>query len=228
MTLPVAVRTLREASGLSQQAFADRVGLSIRAIANYEKDRPPSARSLLQFAKLASQLSLPDLSAVFSKAFQAEVGDAVIDVTDDLSRSALIAVHENNRSEWLDGQLLGLLKRARKGEPLAYPIILDGNRVPNQNARIEYIESLLVQLRMRSAASAAALLDEMAEERSQQTDETPAAAYLEILKNNPELYARYNQERADAARGTSHEPSLATYGTRQHAARKTKNKRSKK
>jgi hypothetical protein len=99
---------------------------------------------------------------------------------------------------------------------------------------LAYLERLLVELRLQSASSAGTLLEDMAAERAEQSGETKELAYLEILKNNPELYARYNQERADAARGTRLESSLAVHGTRQHAERQQKkakrnlSKRSKK
>src|ERR1017187_2814221 len=163
MTLPIAVCELRGASGLSQQAFAQHVGLSLRAIANYEKGRTPSARSLVRFAKLASHLNRADLASVFSTAFQAEVGDAVIDITEELNRAATLAIRENNGSEWIESQLAGLIRGARKGKPLAYPPILHLDHTPAQESRIAYLETLLVQLRMRHASSAETLLDEMAE-----------------------------------------------------------------
>jgi hypothetical protein len=55
----------------------------------------------------------------------------------------------------------------------------------------------------------------MAIERASQTGETEELAYYKILTSNQKLYARYNQERADAARGTQFEASLAVHGTRQ-------------
>jgi transcriptional regulator with XRE-family HTH domain len=234
MTLSIAVRELREASGLSQQAFSQRVGLSLRSIANYEKDRAPTAKSLFQFAKLASQLKQTDLASVFSRAYQTEVGDAAIDTADELQRSILIAIHQNNGPDWLEHQLADLIRKSRGGAVLAYPLILDAGHVPDQKMILAYLERLLVELRLQSASSAGTLLEDMAAERAEQSGETKELAYLEILKNNPELYARYNQERADAARGTRLESSLAVHGTRQHAERQQKkakrnlSKRSKK
>src|SRR4051812_19934873 len=58
-----AVRELRAALGDSQQSFAGRIGVSMRAVANYEKDRIASAKALYQLAKLASQSGKPDLAA---------------------------------------------------------------------------------------------------------------------------------------------------------------------
>lgn len=72
-----AVRDLRAAFGDNQQAFAARVDVSLRAIANYEKDRVPNAKALYKLAKLASQIGRGDLSDIFSKAFQVDFGFSV-------------------------------------------------------------------------------------------------------------------------------------------------------
>ena len=52
--LNTAVKELRNALSLSQQAFATQLGLSIRAVVNYEKNRAPTARALAQLEQLAS------------------------------------------------------------------------------------------------------------------------------------------------------------------------------
>jgi len=54
MTIHGAVKDLRSALSLSQQAFATQLGLSIRAVVNYEKDRVPTARALAQLERLAA------------------------------------------------------------------------------------------------------------------------------------------------------------------------------
>lgn len=61
----VAIRELRAELGCSQEAFASRAGLSMRAIANYEKNRAPFPKALFQFAKLASQAGRADLASTF-------------------------------------------------------------------------------------------------------------------------------------------------------------------
>jgi transcriptional regulator with XRE-family HTH domain len=60
-----AVRKLRELTGDSQQAFATRLKLSIRAIVNYEKDRTPSPKALAAMAHLASKHEAWDLANLF-------------------------------------------------------------------------------------------------------------------------------------------------------------------
>ena len=63
-----AVRALREHLGESQQAFATRLGLSMRAVCNYEKDRGPTGKSLAALAKAASDAGRLDLAQTFIRA----------------------------------------------------------------------------------------------------------------------------------------------------------------
>jgi len=53
--LVAATKRLRKLLGESQQAFATRLGLSIRTIANYEGGRRPSGKSLLALANTATK-----------------------------------------------------------------------------------------------------------------------------------------------------------------------------
>ena len=69
-----AVRALRQHFGDSQQAFATRLGLSIRAIANYEKDRRPAGMALVSLARAASDAGKQDLTYRFMTAFMDELG----------------------------------------------------------------------------------------------------------------------------------------------------------
>jgi transcriptional regulator with XRE-family HTH domain len=69
-----AVRELRKALSLSQQAFATQLGMSIRAVVNYEKDRLPTARALAQLEKLAADTHHPELARTFRDALGSELG----------------------------------------------------------------------------------------------------------------------------------------------------------
>lgn len=59
MNLNMAIREIREAYGESQQAFATRLGISIRGLANYEKERNPPLGILLALSKLARNPAIP-------------------------------------------------------------------------------------------------------------------------------------------------------------------------
>ena len=60
-----SVRDLRAKLCESQQEFATRLGISIRTVAHYEKDRTPDARGLAQMALAAEEIRCFDLSADF-------------------------------------------------------------------------------------------------------------------------------------------------------------------
>jgi len=68
MDVSTAVKRLRENTGLSQQAFATEMGLSIRAVANYEKDRTPEREVLVRFMVFAMKQNQPKLADIFSAA----------------------------------------------------------------------------------------------------------------------------------------------------------------
>jgi transcriptional regulator with XRE-family HTH domain len=67
------VRDLRETFGESQEAFARRLGSSVRTVARYETAAPPSGRSLAQFAKLARSEGQAELWAFFEAALAEEL-----------------------------------------------------------------------------------------------------------------------------------------------------------
>jgi transcriptional regulator with XRE-family HTH domain len=67
------VRELREHMGLSQQAFASELGLSMRAVANYEKDRRPEPRVFIPLMKAAEKANRADLLRIFLIAFMADI-----------------------------------------------------------------------------------------------------------------------------------------------------------
>jgi transcriptional regulator with XRE-family HTH domain len=69
-----AVKALRHELGDSQQAFANRLGLSIRAIANYEKDRRPTGMALASLARAASDARKQELINTFMSALVEELG----------------------------------------------------------------------------------------------------------------------------------------------------------
>jgi transcriptional regulator with XRE-family HTH domain len=65
-----AVKKLRESLGLSQEEFAQKVGVTVRTIARYENDLPPKGAALARlhlFANDAGQTAV-------AKAFESEMG----------------------------------------------------------------------------------------------------------------------------------------------------------
>lgn len=69
-----SVRALRQHLGDTQQAFANRLQLSIRAIANYEKDRRPTGMALASLARAAAAADRQDLVNTFMSALVEELG----------------------------------------------------------------------------------------------------------------------------------------------------------
>lgn len=65
-----AVKALREHFGESQQAFSNRLGISLRAIANYEKDQIPSTLALDRLSEFAREAERDDLLDIFSAAYR--------------------------------------------------------------------------------------------------------------------------------------------------------------
>jgi transcriptional regulator with XRE-family HTH domain len=74
MNIHESVRDLRKALALSQQSFATELGMSIRAVVNYERDRAPSARALAQLEKLAAENEQPELARIFGDALARQLG----------------------------------------------------------------------------------------------------------------------------------------------------------
>lgn len=72
--LVTAVLSLRKALGDTQQAFATRLGLSMRAIANYESGRAPTGKALAQMMNLAHSRGLDSLARAFQDAISGELG----------------------------------------------------------------------------------------------------------------------------------------------------------
>jgi transcriptional regulator with XRE-family HTH domain len=113
MTISAAVRELRRAYGESQSVFAQRLGLSARAVASYEgKARKPDTRSLLRLAMAARGAGREDLDAQFSK-----------DLADTDSYSGLMQSIRTDVAKflaqeagdvWLLSEFAALLRYARK------------------------------------------------------------------------------------------------------------------
>lgn len=76
MELREAIKELRKAKHWSQQDLAVEMGLSIRAIANYESGRVPEAKILNMFVRLAQRSQLLHLEGVFYEKF----ADSIVDL----------------------------------------------------------------------------------------------------------------------------------------------------
>jgi transcriptional regulator with XRE-family HTH domain len=68
-----AVRELRAHLGESQQAFSNRLGLSMATIVKYEAGREPTGRALAQLAHAAAEAGRHDLAYLFGRALVKEL-----------------------------------------------------------------------------------------------------------------------------------------------------------
>jgi transcriptional regulator with XRE-family HTH domain len=211
MDLTQAVRELRTLTGETQQSFAQRLGLSLRAINNYEKDRAPNSPALFRLAKLARQVGRLDLAQVFSSALSAELQEVVEPMTKEeriWSSVVLALVRDRHLTDW--PRIGGFLVKALE-------------KVAGQKdaAEAEELESVLVEARYSLTSAAEIALDKLAKAQQVKTGQTYYQAYSEVLLHNPELYNRYLQERAAAARGTSFEGTMATPRLRKRSKSKS-------
>jgi transcriptional regulator with XRE-family HTH domain len=92
--LIAAVRNLRKRLGLSQQAFANELGLSLRAIANYEKDRRPSGEELARLYSVSLKHRQKRLAATFKAALTAEQARAAAGKRASLGALAVLRLPE--------------------------------------------------------------------------------------------------------------------------------------
>ncbi len=74
MTLSEAVKALRSHLGESQQAFSNRLGLSMATIVKYEAGREPTGRALAALAHTAAEAGQHDLAYLFARALLKELG----------------------------------------------------------------------------------------------------------------------------------------------------------
>jgi hypothetical protein len=76
------------------------------------------------------------------------------------------------------------------------------------SADVEGLEAVLLEARYNLTSKAELELQNLAKARQAKTGESYFQAYSEVLIENPELYTRYLQERAAAARGTRYQKSM--------------------
>jgi hypothetical protein len=77
MTIHKAIRELRGSE--SQQAFSSRLGMSIRALTRYEKDRMPELKPLYILIVEAKRIKRQDLARVLIHAFNEQIGYKVVE-----------------------------------------------------------------------------------------------------------------------------------------------------
>ena len=203
-SLGPAVKKLRSALGLTQPAFAKRVGLSVRAIANYEKDREPGGEVLRRFASLAARHNLDGLAKIFSDAFAEEIqGRTNPSTAEETAYTGAILLLLRNRSVssgW--GQVSTEVIAALES------LVAEVRKTPSLRAALVKMEEVLVELRYHAAPNAERKIHELARARSDATGEAFEQAYVHVVYERPDLYEEYLEDRAAAADGTRFEASM--------------------
>ena len=199
-----AVKKLRSALGLTQPAFAKRVGLSVRAIANYEKDREPSGEVLRRFASLAARHNLDSLAKIFSDAFAEEIqGRTNPSTAEETAYTRAILLLLRNRSVFS-----GWRQVSTEVIAALESLIAEARKTPSLKAALVKMEEVLVELRYHAAPNADQKIHELARARSDATGEAFEQAYVHVVYERPDLYEEHLEDRAAAAKGTRFEASM--------------------
>jgi transcriptional regulator with XRE-family HTH domain len=175
--------------GETQQAFATRLGISLRALANYEAgQRRPPPEILERLIDLAVFRDRQDLAKKFADAYARDLKGRLEPIT-DVERAwvgIILAVVRNRRwlpdwkrvAEDIMNLVLSLENRAGQGEPVK----------SDPGEFMSFLEAL-------STPRAAEEVRQLALARSRKTGESLNQAQLKVLFDRPDLYAKCQRER---------------------------------
>ena len=204
-----AIKKLRSSLGDSQQAFATRLGLSVRAIANYEGGRQPGGEILLDLHRLAVASHLNDVQRVFAAAFRNTTSGRIEPMNDEERALVRMVVYLLRNREFvpkwprlaqeLVDSLEVLVKAARSS---------DGVKTDLKELEDAYLEAS-----NRITPFVQQELEKLARERSKKTKQSFEQAYVQVLLEHPELYKQYQEEKESVASGgADSEVSIVAYG----------------
>jgi transcriptional regulator with XRE-family HTH domain len=165
------IRELRRHLGDSQQSFANRLGLSIRSVANYEKARRPDVQSLVRLEVAARSAGREDLAAKFAKAVDDRVAETGVYSERDGSLLVLIGkeLALNSVSNTLIAQIEDMINQAHQGNYVFHsPESLNGS-----DRRREYIEGLVLAFKRTADKRHKQLIGSLRESQSISSPETP-------------------------------------------------------
>ena len=183
--LTLKIRDLRSRLKDTQQAFANRLRVSLRAVANYESGRRPARAVLWNLAIIASKTGHPDLADIFSSEYS------------DRMRSLTLTGVNDEETAWF--YMVRALLRYRDLVPEIEPLgegLLDAleqllraaKKANLPTIEIEDLSEAVSLARHELTPTGEVLLKKLARERSQKTGETFDAAYIQVLLDHPELY----------------------------------------
>jgi len=179
--LVIAIKQLREQLGESQQAFATRLGLSVRAIANYEAGRKPTPAVLAQLAQISYDFGTKEVARVFTRSYREACGSRLAGCTAEeqaLVRMVLyLARNKHLVPNWYEIRL-ALLTGIE-----AISADKSGTRMTNA----EDIATALEEGHRLVARNTQERITKLARERAKKTSTTFWAAYEDVIATHPHL-----------------------------------------
>jgi transcriptional regulator with XRE-family HTH domain len=187
--LIASIKELRSRLKESQQTFANRLGLSMRAVANYEAGRTPTRKVLWSLTMLAAETKNPDLEEVFTRAYNATMQRLTGPANDEEQAwvRMVLALLRNKASVPELDKLGRSLLAAAEGLMLASK----GGKTTATDT--EEFQEAVLWARSQIAPNAEQQLSRLAQARSLRTGEPWATAQLRVLVENPELYQKYQE-----------------------------------
>jgi hypothetical protein len=129
------------------------MGLTVRTIARYESDRPPTGNALQRFIELARETGNRTFEESFWKHLTAGLGKPPDqdEIIGELERSAILILGHNRGRKGLLGvlhkELLKLLADTHKSPSiLRYPAVLNADLSPALVSRIDYLQSVILDI----------------------------------------------------------------------------------
>lgn len=193
-----SVKKLRSLLGDSQQAFAQRLGLSVRAIANYEAGRRPSSVALFKLGKLAAINNLVDLAGVFSSAYVVAVRGrtepigqerVLVRIVLSLSRNQEFVRHWSELSVALVDSLTELANSLARLEGKTRGDSAIALRT-NLKELYETLDEAQHWIREQQ-------LESRVRELSKKTSQPFFCAYLQVLREDPAFSSQYAEAMAE-------------------------------
>jgi len=188
---------LRKVLDLTQQDLANRLGITARAIANYEKGRLPRAKILADLSLFADRQNLPELAQLFRNGLAYNLDSNLNAKPNTHAEQALVrlflcAVRNKEKvPEWeklqklLVSSIENLIKRSATEFTLTDPVDLS---------------MALHQANVFIMPSAASRVEALAKQRSMMTGDSHEKATTEVLLANPDLYEELVKERESVAK----------------------------
>lgn len=187
--LITSIKELRSRLKESQQAFANRLGISSRAVANYEAGRTPTRKVLWSLTMLASETGNPDLGDVFSGAYRATMQRLTSPANDEEQAwvRMVLALLRNKDS------VPGLKELGRSLLAAAEDLMLASEGGKTIATDTEEFQEAVLWARSQITPNAEQQLSRLAQARCLKTGESWATAQLRVLVENPELYQKYQE-----------------------------------